>query len=201
MIYINPAVPLLGEDAEWIDETLRGHTAAFGHLVSKYQGRLYRSMVLVSGCREEALDIVQEAFVQALLKLHTFQGRSQFYTWLYRIAYNLVVKARRWKRQQKRMYLVVEQASRAGAREPVESAQRPDRILEQNERCRQVQAALARLSKRQLAVVVLREIEGLRYEEIARTLSLPTGTVRSRLHRARLHLIRRLKGVFMAGKG
>ena len=81
----------MSDDASLIAATLAGDTAAFGRLVGLYQDRLYNSLVRVLGSAEDAADIVQDAFVQAYTKLDTFRGSSAFYTWLYRIAFNLAM--------------------------------------------------------------------------------------------------------------
>jgi RNA polymerase sigma-70 factor (ECF subfamily) len=182
------------EDALWIDETLEGNLEAFGHLVEKYQDRLFRSMLAISDGREEALDVVQEALTQAMLKLHTFQRRSDFYTWLYRIAYNLALASRRWKKKERRALEAVHGFWRISGPSAREARDRPERRLERQECRRQVQEALARLDEAYSTVVVLRKIDGLSYEEISLALDLPKGTVRSRLHRARVQLLRMLEG-------
>ena len=81
----------MNDDAQLIDDTLAGNRAAFGELVRKYEGRLFNTLMHVVGSREEAEDVAQEAFVQAFVKLDSFRGRSAFYTWLYRIAFNVSV--------------------------------------------------------------------------------------------------------------
>ena len=81
----------MSDDAPLIAATLAGDSAAFGQLVGLYQDRLYNSLLRVVGSAEDARDIVQDAFVQAFLKLDTFRGSSAFYTWLYRIAFNLAM--------------------------------------------------------------------------------------------------------------
>src|SRR5690349_592381 len=86
------------DDAQLIDDALRGDSAAFGRLVTKYQDRLYNNLVHVVGSTDTAYDIVQDAFVQAYLKLETFERASAFYTWLYRIAFNLAASHRRRRR-------------------------------------------------------------------------------------------------------
>src|SRR5580658_9094981 len=85
----------VNDDAQLIGQALAGQTAAFGQLVQKYQDRLYNTVVHVAGNAEDAKDVVQEAFVQAFLKLESFHGASAFYTWLYRIAFNVAVTHRR----------------------------------------------------------------------------------------------------------
>jgi RNA polymerase sigma-70 factor (ECF subfamily) len=178
------------DDAQLIDEALAGNSAAFGQLVTKYQDRLFNTMVRVVGCREQAADVVQDAFVQSYLKLNTFQRHAAFYTWLYRIAFNLAATGRR----RHRPTLSVDQAREVGD-EPV--AAEPDSLenLEQQERATQLHTALAQLNEEYRTVLVLREMEGYDYETIANMLDVPVGTVRSRLHRARLELRDQLKTV------
>jgi RNA polymerase sigma-70 factor (ECF subfamily) len=185
--------PAVNDDAQLIDETLAGHTAAFGRLVLKYQDRLYNTVVHVAGNAEDARDVVQEAFVQAFLKLDTFQHSSAFYTWLYRIAFNVAASHRR----RRRPTLSVEYARETSGLEPIDDGNGPTERLEQNDRCQQVRQALERLSEEHRTVLVLREIDGCCYETIADVLDLPIGTVRSRLHRARLQLREQLKEVLM----
>ena len=182
------------DDALLIDEALGGVSAAFGQLVQKYQDRLYNTIVHVAGSTEEALDVVQEAFVQAFLKLDTFQRTAAFYTWLYRIAFNVAISRRR----RMRTTVSVDEAREATGDEPASRDPDPTERLEREERAGQVQAALATLSDEHRAVLVLREIDGCCYETIADMLDLPVGTVRSRLHRARLQLREQLKGVLQA---
>ena len=81
----------MNDDARLIDETLAGDRTAFGELVRKYQVRLFNTLLHVVGSREEAEDVSQEAFVQAFVKLDSFKGHSAFYTWLYRIAFNVSI--------------------------------------------------------------------------------------------------------------
>jgi RNA polymerase sigma-70 factor (ECF subfamily) len=181
----------VSDDAQLIERTLAGKPAAFGELVSKYQDRLYNTIVHVVGSPEDALDVVQEAFVQAFLKLETFQQSSAFYTWLYRIAFNMAASHRR----RKKPALSVEQARESSGLEPVDPQPGPDDRLQHAERRRQVQQALSGLTEEHRRVLVLREMDGCCYETIAEILDVPVGTVRSRLHRARLQLREELKGV------
>jgi len=183
----------VNDDAQLIAEALSGKSAAFGQLVQKYQDRLYNTMVHVVGHADDALDIVQEAMVQAFLKLETFHQASAFYTWLYRIAFNVAASQRRRRRPTSS----VEQAQETRGEEPADSQAGPAEQLEQAERCRQVRRAIAALDDEQRTVLVLREIDGCCYEEIAEVLGVPIGTVRSRLHRARLQLRDHLKEVLM----
>jgi RNA polymerase sigma-70 factor (ECF subfamily) len=135
--------------------------------------------------------VVQDAFVQAFLKLETFRGSAAFYTWLYRIAFNLAMSHAR--RQHPMRSLDDEKTDRG--REPVDDQPTPEARLACRERAALVHAALAELSAEYRQVIVLREIDGCRYDEIAEILELPVGTVRSRLFRARLELRDRLAPV------
>ena len=181
----------MNEDALLIDETLAGNTAAFGQLVQKYQDRLFNTLVHVTGCHEEAEDVAQETFVQAFLKLSTFQHRASVYTWMYRIAFNLWITRRRRKRPE----VSVEQAREIAGEEPTDGSEGPLQRLEREERAQQIHLAISELNEEHRSILVLREMEGCCYETISEILELPVGTVRSRLHRARVHLKQRLKTV------
>ena len=190
---VQTSEPAVSDDGQLIEQTLAGVTAAFGQLVRKYQDRLYNTIVHVVGNAEDAQDVVQEAFVQAFLKLESFQQSSAFYTWLYRIAFNVAATHGR----RKRPMASVEQIREATGEEPIDGQVNPPERLEQDERCRQVRQAIAALSEEHRTVLVLREMDGCCYETIAEILQLPIGTVRSRLHRARLQLREELKEVLM----
>jgi RNA polymerase sigma-70 factor (ECF subfamily) len=175
-------------DAELITRSLAGDSGAFGVLVVRYQDRLFGSLARLLGSEEDARDAVQEAFVQAYLKLGTFRGTSAFYTWLYRVAFNQAMSHAR--RQRPTRSLDDERSERG--REPVDGQAAPDARLQLGERATLVQRALAALSAEYREVVVLREMDDCSYEEIAEILEVPVGTVRSRLFRARLELRDRL---------
>jgi RNA polymerase sigma-70 factor (ECF subfamily) len=183
--------PTVNDDTRLIAEALDGKPAAFGQLVQKYQDRLYNTVVHVVGNAEDARDVVQEAFVQAFVKLESFHHTSAFYTWLYRIAFNVAITRGR----KRRPTISVERARETTGQEPVDRRAGPTERAEQEERCRQVREAIASLSEEHRAVVILREIDGCCYETIAEILDLPVGTVRSRLHRARLQLRDQLREV------
>jgi RNA polymerase sigma-70 factor, ECF subfamily len=174
----------LSDDAPLIEATLAGDSAAFGQLVGRYQDRLYNSLFRVLGSAEDARDIVQDAFVQAYVKLNTFRGSSAFYTWLYRIAFNLAMSHARKQRPMPSL----DQVKAGGGYEPVDGELTPEATLTRRERVELVHEALAGLSIEYRQILVLRELEGCRYDEIADILELPAGTVRSRLFRARLQL-------------
>ena len=169
------------DDDRLIRQALAGHSESFGQLVLKYQDRLFNTVVHVVGHVEDAHDIVQEALVQAYLKLETFRCESAFFTWLYRIAFNAAMGHQR----RRRPAVSVEHLRQSSRLDPPDTDDNPAESLERKERCDQVRQAIARLTEEHRAVVVLREIDGCCYETIAEILSVPVGTVRSRLHRAR----------------
>ena len=179
------------DDAPLIERSLRGDSAAFGCLVRKYQDRLFNTVVHVAGSREEAEDVAQEAFVQAYVKLSSFHRESAFYTWLYRIAFNVAVSRRRRKKNE----VSLDAGREESGREPADDLEVPGEHLLREERAHLVHAALDSLSEEHRTILVLREMEGFEYEQISEILDLPTGTVRSRLHRARLQLREQLKVV------
>lgn len=177
------------DDRLIIDAVLRGRTEAFGTLVLRYQNRLYNAILRVVDHRDDAADVVQDAFVNAYQSLATFKGDSEFYTWLYRIAFNSAINQKR----RKRLFVSLEAFHRdgnAGFIEPTDGSRdaQPGSALERTEEEHALQRALTRLSLEHRTVLVLNDIEGLKYEEIARIIDVPVGTVRSRLHRARLEL-------------
>jgi RNA polymerase sigma-70 factor (ECF subfamily) len=174
----------VSDDASLIAATLAGDTAAFGRLVGLYQDRLYNSLLRVLGSADDAADIAQDAFVQAYTKLNTFRGSSAFYTWLYRIAYNLAMSHAR--REHKTASL--DGLKSLVGDEPMDGEPSAEASVLEQERAELVHSALAALSMDYRQILVLREIDGCRYDEIAEILDLPVGTVRSRLFRARLHM-------------
>ena len=176
------------EDALLIAEVRNGNSEAYGEIVRKYQARLFNTLHHVMGNREEAEDIGQDAFVQAFVKLDTYQGKSAFYTWLYRIAFNLSVSYRRRKKNE----ASIDQMRETSGTEPVSEVAEPDEGLLRDEQVQQVRAALDELAAEHRAILVLRELEGCCYDTIADILELAPGTVRSRLHRARLQLKEKL---------
>ena len=175
------------DDHRLIAECLQGDTAAFGVLVRRHQDRLYNSVYRMVGNAEDAYDVVQEAFLNAYQSLESFKGDSLFFTWLYRIAVNTAISLKRKQRA-----VVSIDAGRNGdqSMEPPDTSDlsRPGHAMEQAEQQRRVRAALARLSPEHRAVLVMKDMEGQKYENMAEVLQVPIGTIRSRLHRARLEL-------------
>ncbi|QEG38779.1 RNA polymerase sigma factor [Roseimaritima ulvae] len=184
----------MSEEAELIDAALEGDTEAFGRLVQTHQDRLFGAMLQVTRSAEEAEDVVQEAFVRAYVKLHTFQRNSRFFTWLYRIAFNSALSRRR----RKRATISLDQTREVTGIEPIDVVDAPDERMLQGERVNMVRAALDRLSDEHRAIMVLRELENHAYEDIAEILEISIGTVRSRLNRARTQLRQTLEAMRQA---
>lgn len=174
------------DDLQLIADCLQGRTAAFGVLVARYQDRLYNTVLRLLDNPEDARDVVQEAFLSAYQSLHAFKGDSLFFTWLYRIAVNTAISHKR----RERLVLRLHAADGGASLDPLDPAEsnRPGHALEMAEQERRVHHALSRLSAEHRAVLVLKDMEGMKYEEMAEVLRVPIGTIRSRLHRARLEL-------------
>jgi RNA polymerase sigma-70 factor (ECF subfamily) len=174
------------DDRRLIAECLGGRRDAFGELVSRYQARLYNAAVRLVDSPEDAADVVQDAFLNAYQSLHTFKGDAEFFTWLYRIAFNTAISLKR----KKRAVVSLDAGGRDGNLDPDDPSEyiRPGAALERSEDQTQLRDAMERLSPEHREVLVLKDIEGLKYEEIAEILDVPIGTIRSRLHRARLEL-------------
>lgn len=175
------------DDRRLIAECLSGQREAFGELVSRYQARLYSAALRLVGNPDDAADVVQDAFLNAYQSLHTFKGDSEFFTWLYRIAFNTAISQKR----KKRIQLSLDGPSRSDAhQEPQDLSDyvRPGFALERSESDSKLHEAMSRLSSEHRDVLIMKDLDGLKYEDIAELLCVPIGTIRSRLHRARLEL-------------
>jgi len=175
------------DDRRAIADCLAGRADAFGDLVRRYQDRLFAAVYRIVDHADDAQDAVQDAFLNAYQSLGNFKGDAEFYTWLYRIAFNAAVS-----RQRKRRAVVSLESGRNGqaVADPTDDSEgvRPGELMERAEEHAALYAALERLSIEHRAVLVMKEIDGLKYEQIADVTGVPIGTVRSRLHRARLEL-------------
>ncbi|HEX4300282.1 MAG TPA: RNA polymerase sigma factor RpoE [Gammaproteobacteria bacterium] len=172
----------------------RGDKAAFDVLVRKYQHKIVKLVTRYVHDGAEALDVSQEAFIKAYRAIHGFRGDSAFYTWLYRIAINtaknhLVAEGRR--PLEHGMDLQDPEQYELQAR--LKDIDTPERLLLTDEIQRTVEAAIAALPEDLRTAIVLRELEGMSYEQIAETMGCPVGTVRSRIFRAREAIDEKLK--------
>lgn len=184
-------VTLTADDTDLVNQCRRGDSSAFGGLVARYQDRVFNTCLRLCGNRSDAEELAQEAFVKAYVSLDRFDGRASFYTWLFRIAVNLTISAHRKARPGPMVSMHARLAEGDGQsladRMEGTSAMPQDRC-EMSERDEAVARALSSLDEEHKSVIVLRDIEALGYAEIAEILGVPTGTVKSRLHRARLAL-------------
>ena len=167
-------------DEQLIEQIRRGDTTAFQALVEKYQKKMYAVAYGLVGNREDALDSVQEAFVKAYRSLERFKGESSFYTWLYRITVNTALNHAK-KRSRVTRHEVEE------VFEDPATVTQPDagKRLEAEDTAKRLKVLLDQLNPDQRACIISREIEGMDYQEIARSLGININTVRSRLKRAR----------------
>ena len=172
------------DDQQLIQLTLSGQTEAFGGLIRKYQNRLFNGMVHLVRSETEAEDIVQDAFVLAMTRLSSFKGNSQFFTWLYRIAYNTAITRIR----RKKPTVSLEQRANYLRFDLEDEADSPEDGLNRREQAEQLALAMERLTEEHRSILLLREMEDMDYDAISEILDLPIGTVRSRLHRARSQL-------------
>ena len=178
------------EEAELIRLAASGGRDAFSALMERYEQRVYHQALRLVGHPEDAADVTQEVFFKAWRGLPRFQGDSAFSTWLYKLTDNAAIDLLR--REKKRRG----DASLDGpdsAALPADPAPTPQQALEARELRQAVADGLARLSGEHRQVLVLREVNGLSYEEIGTMLGLPNGTVKSRIARARLALAKILR--------
>ena len=182
-------------DAELVSAIKSGDRDAFARLVVKYQDRIFNAMFRMTGSREDAADMAQEAFLRALDNLHKFDGRSRFSTWLWSVALNLCTSSLRRRKVEKVSSIKIGVGSPDDTRvsyDPPDSAAGPVRRAHCAEMGVAIENAILSLDEQCREVVVLRDVEKMEYGEIASSLGIPEGTVKSRLHRARVELRRKL---------
>jgi RNA polymerase sigma-70 factor, ECF subfamily len=173
------------EDSELVRSCLEGNVDDFRGLVEKYQQRIYMVVYGIVLNREEARDLTQEVFLKAYRSLEKFKGNSQFYTWLYRIAFNLSLDAKR-KIANRVQVEYDDSLSIANSENHYRGrASRPDRVALRKELYDRILRGLETLSDEQRTAIILREWEGHSYDEISKIMNCSTGTVMSRLHYAR----------------
>jgi RNA polymerase sigma-70 factor (ECF subfamily) len=179
---VQPTDPQANDnDLQLVRRAIRGDGKAFHALVDAHSQRLYRLAVSLVGNATDAEDVLQETFAGAFRGLAGFQGRSSVKTWLTRI---LVTQAAKWRRDRQRRSMP--------SSDEIEMSQADSAAASIGAKI-DLQAALQLLSQEHREVLVLREFEGMSYDEIAEAIGLPRGTVESRLHRARAELKEKLK--------
>lgn len=173
-------------DAELVEQAKLGKMAAFELLVNRYQQKVANVIAKFIKDRHEIQDVAQDVFIKVFRALPNFRGESSFYTWIYRIAVNtsknhLVAKSRRIQNTQ----VEFEEAESFGTNEDHRSLDTPDAVYSRGELEQTMAKAIAQLPEDLKTAIVLREVDGLSYEEIAAEMDCPIGTVRSRIFRAR----------------
>lgn len=173
-------------DAELVEQAKQGKMAAFELLVNRYQQKVANVIAKFIKDRHEIQDVAQEVFIKVFRALPNFRGDSSFYTWIYRIAVNtsknhLVAKSRRIQNSQ----VEYEDAESFVSNEDHRNLDTPDAVYSRGELEQTMSKAIAQLPEDLKKAIVLREVDGLSYEEIAEQMDCPIGTVRSRIFRAR----------------
>lgn len=182
------------EDAELVRRCQSGDRAAFQAIVKKYERRVYGIAFGFVRNREDSLDLTQDAFVKVFRNLGSFQGTSSFYTWLYRVATNVCIDHVRRKKRRKEGAEYDDTLAHSEAAMgdtpliSTTSGISPARAASNKELGQKIKDALATLSEAHREILLLREIEGLSYEELSEVLDIPKGTVMSRLFHARTNL-------------
>ena len=176
-------------DRELVVRCQRNEARAFDELVTRHQDRVYTAVTRFCGNAEDAADVVQRAFINALRKIQEFKGDSTFSTWIYRIAFNQAIS---FRRENKRTAVSIYSKDEDKIAEPAVDVN-PTEKLEGEETQKKVQQALEQLEEGDRQIILLKDLQGHSYDEIAGIMQIPKGTVRSRLHRARLELKSKLK--------
>jgi RNA polymerase sigma-70 factor (ECF subfamily) len=185
-----PSEHVADNDQVLVRRVQEGDVAAFDSLVRKYRERLYSVVYNLTSNREDAADITQEAFIKAFSSINRFQGKSAFFTWLYRIGVNTTLS--HLKRNRFRRFFSLEnlqeEGSHAQVLETLAARHKSEKGALLSELQEKLNEALQKLSPKHRTVVVLFEIEGLSHQEIAEIVGCSVGTVRSRLHYAKQQL-------------
>jgi len=176
-------------DRELVLLCQKSNPDAFAELVGRHQDRIYSSISRFCGNAEDASDITQRAFINAFRKIGEFKNDAAFSTWIYRIAFNQAIS---FRRENKRAAVSIYSKDDELLAEPSED-RNPTENLESQETQKKVQQALDLLEDADRQIILLKDLQGASYDEIADVLQIPKGTVRSRLHRARLELKAKLK--------
>lgn len=184
-----------GRDTELVDRCALGDETAFAELVDGHQRMVYQLALHLLGDRQDALDLSQEVFLRVFRSLHQFRGQSALRTWIYRIVVTQARNRQRWWRRRYGHAQVSfdEHVKTCGDLPATTLFSAPDKVLSQKELARRLWAALESLPFDQRSAIVLREIDGLSYEDIGFSLGVTVGTVKSRLARARETLRVRLR--------
>lgn len=177
------------EESEIISRCQQGDQEALKEIFDKYHKKVYRIAYGVVRHREEAFDIVQEVFIKLFRSIKNFKGRSQFYTYLYRMVMNTAIDHARKAGKQ-----FISSLDEEGSFEPFDNVERgPERMLLQKELEGRVKLAMDKLPAEQKAALIFRDVEGLSYQEMSEAMGCSIGTVMSRLHYGRRRVQELLK--------
>jgi RNA polymerase sigma-70 factor (ECF subfamily) len=183
-----------GREAALVQRCTAGDEQAFAELVAEHQRMVVQLAGNLLGDREEALDLSQEVFLRVFRVIHRFRGQSTLRTWIYRIAINLARNRHRfWKIRHRADQVSLDQHIKAHGDFRSAGESGPDHVLAQKQLAERLQQALDSLPFDQRSAIVLREVDGLSYEEIAFSLGVPVGTVKTKLARARHALRQQLR--------
>jgi RNA polymerase sigma-70 factor (ECF subfamily) len=182
-------------DAEYVQRIQRGDTASFEVLVRRHEKAIFNLVYRMLGDYDDAAETAQEVFLSAFRALGQFRGDANFSTWLYRIALNHATSRRRSASQRQHRLVPLDGGDWVNDVEPG-----PAESLEKKEIRERVQRALNELEPEDAMVILLRDLQDVAYEDVARMLNIPVGTVKSRLHRARRALKARLTAFVFAGR-
>ncbi len=178
------------DDIRLVEGLKKGDEESFKVLLDRYEGRIFNTALRITGDFSETEDVVQEAFLKAYRNIDSFDFRSGFYTWLYRIAVNSALDSR--KKTMKHRALSLNQGEDVNIDIPADGED-PTRNPEMDEMAELLSAALDELPEKYRTILVLREYEGLSYIEISEVLNCSKGTVESRLFRARERLKKKME--------
>jgi RNA polymerase sigma-70 factor (ECF subfamily) len=187
------------DEAAWIERCRGGDLEAFDQLVLQHQQEVFAVALRMLGDRDEAQDVAQDVFVRAYRAIGAFRGEAKLSTWLVSITMNLCRNRRRWWARRRRLIVAslddpIDTDEGTRGRDVADPSPTPADVAERNEQQQHLTAALQMLNPSDRTVVVLRDIQGHAYEEIAQILGCRLGTVKSRLNRARLQLRSLLDG-------
>jgi RNA polymerase sigma-70 factor (ECF subfamily) len=197
----SPQATLVGDESQLISQAKAGDYSAFEELVNRYERKIYRLGMNITGNREDAEDVLQEAFLKAFEHLPDFREDSRFYTWVVRIAVNEALMKLRKRRASREVPMdnAEDENGEVVVREFADWKPSPEQQYAQSELERILQEAVSSLSPGFRTVFYLRDVEGLSTEETAQLLDLTVGAVKARLFRARLRLREELSKVFKRG--
>lgn len=192
--------PKSGSDAGLIARCQKADIAAFNEIVARYKGKIYNYLYRMTGSADDAEDLTQEVFVRMYTNIGSFRAEASLSTWLFRIAGNLSVDAfRRGKKERGLVQSLDAPATNedgeelAATRDVADWSREPTALFARKELSGEIQKALQKLPPKLRSAVVLHDIEGLAYEEIAQSERIPLGTVKSRIFNARVALREHLR--------